>query len=84
MKKVYDAVAVIGEYQNNKGETKKNYLNVGAVFENDKGALSLKLNAVPTSFNGWISFYVPKEQQQPQQNKQVKSDFSDMDSSIPF
>lgn len=61
MKKIYDAVVTVGEYQNKKGETKKNYLNVGTVFENDAGALSLKLNAIPISFSGWINFYVPKE-----------------------
>jgi hypothetical protein len=63
MKKVYDAVAVIGEYKNKQGETKKNYLTVGTVFQNDDGTMSLKLNAVPVSFSGWINFYVPKEKE---------------------
>lgn len=28
MKKIYDAVAIIGEYKNKQGDTKKNYLTV--------------------------------------------------------
>lgn len=61
-KKVYDAVATIGEYTDRNGATKKRYLNVGSVFESDKG-LSLKLDAVPIGgeWSGWISFFVPNE-----------------------
>lgn len=61
-KKKYDAVATVGEYQKG-GETKKRYLTVGAVFENDRGQLSMKLDALPTNkeWSGWISFYEPKQ-----------------------
>ena len=61
--KKYDAVATIGEYKDRNGETKKRYVNVGSVFENDKGNLSLKLDAVPMGqeWTGWISFFEPKE-----------------------
>ncbi len=61
--KKYDAVAMVGEYKNSAGETKKRYMNVGAVFENDKGELSLKLEAIPVgpNWSGWVSFYPPKE-----------------------
>ena len=64
MKKVYDAVVVTGEYEDrNTGEKKKRYLNVGVVLQGDKG-LSLKLEALPVNFNGWINFYEPKDQTQ--------------------
>jgi hypothetical protein len=82
MKKVYDAVCVVGEYENKNGEKKKQYLTVGAVFEGEKG-MSMKLTAVPVGFNGWISFYVPKEQVK-EAVKGAKSDFSDMGDDIPF
>ena len=61
--KKYDAVATIGEYKDRNRETKKRYVNVGSVFENDKGNLSLKLDAVPMGqeWTGWISFFEPKE-----------------------
>ena len=64
--KKYDAVATIGEYKDRNGETKKRYVNVGTVFENDKGQLSLKLDAVPCAqeWSGWISFFEPKERDQ--------------------
>lgn len=66
MKKLYDAVATIGKYTTKDGTEKKRYLTVGAVFENDKGQMALKLDALPTTpeWSGWISFYEPKEQQQ--------------------
>jgi hypothetical protein len=63
MKKLYDAVVVTGEYEDRSGNKKKRYLNVGAVFEGDKG-LSMKLEALPVAgFNGWINFYEPKPRQ---------------------
>ena len=97
--KKYDAVATVGEYQKN-GETKKRYLTVGAVFENDKGQLSLKLDALPTvkEWNGWISFYEPKQydnqasqQSQPAQRRTAaggpattQGSFDDDEGDIPF
>lgn len=53
----YEAT-VTQRYEQN-GEEKKRYIRVGAVFETAKG-LSLKLDAVPVNFDGWIQFYVPK------------------------
>lgn len=62
-KKIYDAVATIGKYKDRNGETRKRYINVGSVFETDKGQLSLKLDAVPVGqdWSGWVSFFEPKE-----------------------
>ena len=51
-KKIYDAVATVGTYKDRNGEEKKRYVNVGSVFENDKGQLSLKLDSVPVG-NEW-------------------------------
>lgn len=61
--KKYDAVATIGKYTDRNGTEKKRYLNVGTVFEDDEGRMSMKLDAVPASpeWSGWISFFVPKE-----------------------
>lgn len=93
MKKVYDCVVITGEYKNSKGETKKNYLTVGAVFESDKG-MSMRLEALPTTgFNGWISFYQPKEKEQKVETYsgglrkgagQVNGGLAGMDDDIPF
>lgn len=43
----FRAVQKTGTYENAKGETKNNYQDLGVIFENDKGHLSLKLNALP-------------------------------------
>jgi hypothetical protein len=65
MAKVYDAVVTTTYEQG--GETKKRYINVGAVFSSDRG-MSLKLDAIPVNFNGWIAFYEPKPREAGQQN----------------
>lgn len=61
--KKFDVVANVGEYTNRQGETKKRYLNIGAVFENDQGHMSIKLECVPLGpeWSGWANLYVPKE-----------------------
>lgn len=66
-KKIYDAVATIRE----EGRDKPRYVNVGAVIEGDKG-LSLKLETIPVGpgWNGWISFYTPKQKEEPQRSSQ--------------
>lgn len=60
--KKYDAVATIGKYTDRQGNEKKRYINIGTVFENDEGHLSLKLDSVPVSpeWSGWVSFFEPK------------------------
>ena len=37
MAKKYDAVIAVGSYTNAQGETKKRYLNIGAVMESEHG-----------------------------------------------
>ena len=57
MRKVYDAVATVGEYKDREtGETKKRRVTVGAVFEDDEGRLSMKLETVPIGkeWSGWL------------------------------
>lgn len=63
MKKKYDAVATIGEYQDKQGQTKKRYMTIGVVMEADDGRLSLKMEALPVTpaWSGWISFFEPKQ-----------------------
>jgi hypothetical protein len=62
MKKLYDAVVTTGTYKDKQGQEKKRYMNVGKVFEGDKG-LSLLLEAIPLGITGpvWVNFYEPKE-----------------------
>ena len=70
-KKIYDVVATVGKYTDNQGNEKKRYVNVGAVFESDKG-MSMKLETLPVGpeWSGWLSFYEPKQRESaPQESK---------------
>jgi hypothetical protein len=64
-KKKYEVVATVGKYTTKSGEEKKRYLNIGTVFENDKGQLSMKLDSIPVGpeWSGWVSFFEPKERE---------------------
>ena len=68
----HDAVVTTGEYTNQSGETKKRYQKIGVVFTNDKGQMSLKLDALPCgpNWSGFISLY-EKSDEQPQQRQQA-------------
>lgn len=66
-KKKFDAVYSGEKYTDRDGNEKTRYQNIGVVFENDKGQLSMKLESIPVGFSGWINFYEPKEQDNKQQ-----------------
>lgn len=70
--KVYDVVAITGEYTDGNGETKPRYLNCGVVLQTDKG-FKLKLEAIPVESNGWFNLYEPKQQSQGQQAPQQQA-----------
>lgn len=86
MKKIYDAVVTVGEYEDRQtGKTKKQYRTVGAVLQNDDGRLSLKLETIPVvNFNGWINFYEPRQKDQKPQQQQTASDDGGFSDEIPF
>lgn len=71
------AVATTGKYTNSQGEEKKRYSNVGTLFQQDDGRLSLKLDTVPVGegWSGWISFYDLDEK---------KKDAGDTEETAPF
>ena len=45
---------------------KPRWLNVGAVFETQKG-LRIKLDSIPVGFNGWLALFEPRPAQKSQQ-----------------
>lgn len=55
-----DLIAIVGEYKNSAGETKKRFVKVGSLFNSDKGQ-SIKIDAVPVGFDGWLSVKEPYE-----------------------
>ena len=60
MKKTHDAVYAGEKYTDRDGNEKTRYVNVGVLFARDDGSLTMKLEAIPVGFNGWINFYEPK------------------------
>lgn len=92
-RKKYDAVATVGTYKDKQtGEEKKRFAAVGTVFESEDGRLSLKLDTIPVGpgWSGYISFYEPRDQGQPQRPVQRQTPPSqattiqDEDDDIPF
>ena len=61
MAKKFDVVH--GEKYTAGGEEKTKWTRCGVVFESDKG-LSLKLDYIPVSSNGWFSLFEPKDRSQ--------------------
>jgi hypothetical protein len=86
MKAIKKAVAVVGTYKDRQtGADKKQYLTIGKLFQREDGSLSMKMDAAPVNFDGWINFY-DLETAQPQA-KQASGPvgFADLESSdIPF
>lgn len=62
-------VAITGTFTNRQGEEKKSYLTVGTLFIYDDGGFGIKLDAVPTNFDGNLKVY-DKEQKPQQQTGQ--------------
>jgi hypothetical protein len=70
------AVATIGKYTKD-GVEKKRYLQIGTLFQQDDGSLSLKLEGIPVGpeWSGWVSFYDLEK-------KETKQE--EVDSEVPF
>lgn len=88
MAKVYDVIAMTGEYKDKDGNMKKSWTRCGAIFEKD-GKQSLKMDAHAVGNDGWYILREPqqREQQAPRNSEPVNAgqavdDFGDSD--IPF
>jgi hypothetical protein len=87
MSKVFDVVHANGKYKGQDGTEKTRWQNVGVVFKSEKGAYTLKLDAVPTRRNEegelWMNLFVPQakgEQKAPVQQgfrNETKPDLND-------
>lgn len=85
VKRIFDAVAIVGKYTDRQGNEKSRYVTVGAVFEDDKKRMSLKIEALPVggSWNGWVSFFSPKESQQSKDSPSNKTS-GNLEDDIPW
>jgi hypothetical protein len=93
-RKLYDVAVKTGEYQNQQGETKGRWQNVGAVLEFDDGGKAIVLErwfnpagvANPDNRpNVMLSMFAPKDQQQqaPRQQRQAPPPVDDFDDNLP-
>jgi hypothetical protein len=90
MKKIKDIV--YAEKYTSGGEEKTRYTNCGALLERDDGSLTVKLEAIPVGFTGWLNCYDPKPREGEQRHERSRpqrqaapsnsDDFSDPE--IPF
>lgn len=66
-KKRLDAIAIVGEYTDSQGQTKKRFSKLGSAFIDDKGQVSIKLDSMPCggTWDGWISLKEPYDQDKP-------------------
>lgn len=58
MAKLYDVRAITGEYEKD-GETKKRYTTIGAVLETKNGGMMIKLDVLPTNWEGFAYLNEP-------------------------
>ena len=58
---IYEIKAKNGSYTNKNGEEKARWLKCGVIFKNDKGHLSMKMEAMPIGGDGWFSLFEPSQ-----------------------
>jgi hypothetical protein len=77
-----EVTAVLGEYVNAQGETKKKYQKIGAIIDSKHGPM-LKLDFVPLEWNGYAYINEPydKAKAEPRPNRNRDDSFPD---DIPF
>lgn len=79
----HELMARTGSYTDRDGNEKARWTKCGIIVEKD-GRLSVKLEALPVEFDGWLSAFEPKPREQvkvPQQRNTAR-DFDGED--IPF
>ena len=92
-KKVYDIVATVGEYLDGQNQTKKKYLNVGAVLKGDNGSyilLNKTFNPAGLAEQGKDSIILslfeprPKDSHPQQSAPQQSAPSAEFSDAIPF
>lgn len=84
-----EVTAVLGEYVNAQGETKKKYQKIGAIIESKHGPM-LKLDVIPLEWSGYAFINDPYDKEKPSRaaeprpNRNRDMPMDDDDSSIPF
>ena len=76
-----DLIAVVGEYTDAQGNPKKRFAKVGTLWDKGQQGISLKIDHIPVSWDGWLSAKPPLEPRTPQRQAAPMPD--DMDD-VPF
>lgn len=71
----YDVLARGEEYTDRDGQQRVRWHNCGVVMDTKSGGLALKLESLPTRFDGWLTLAEPKaregrEERKPAANKE--------------
>jgi len=89
MAKLLNEISVItGTYTNSQGQQKNRYQRIGSIIDTKNGPM-LKIDVIPLKEGGWDGWaYInepkPKDDQQPQQQRQAQgSGFDDMNDDLP-
>jgi hypothetical protein len=78
-----EVTAVMGEYVNAQGETKKKYQKIGAIIESKHGPM-LKLDVIPLEWNGYAFINEPYDKEKPKSEPRPGRRVEPMDDDIPF
>lgn len=81
MAKIKDVVARGEEYQDRNGNQKVRWINCGAMFKNNEGKVSIKLDSLPVNFDGWLSLFDPKPRKEAAPQTENPAPFDD---DLPF
>jgi len=81
--KTMNIVATTGTYVKD-GQEKKRYLTVGTLFMYDDGGMSIKLDALPTNFDGSLAVYERENKPQYNQGQQQQQQMPQSQGNIPI
>ena len=76
----YDCIVKNGTYTDKSGNEKNRWQKIGVCVDTKQGGLAIKLEAIPVTWDGWISLAEPK----PKENAPQTVPLSDIDENIPF
>lgn len=85
MARLYELKYPAGTYTDKDGAEKTRWLSCGSFIETGNGKKKVRLDAIPTEFNGWLEAFEPRqphEQAAAASAKQQPAD--DFDDDVPF
>lgn len=78
----YEIVAPTGTYTDREGNEKKRYVKMGVVLAMSKGGYMIKVESIPTGWDGTAFLNEPQEKKD--DRKPARRPADDLDSDVPF